>query len=728
MARAPKDAIVFCLDVSPQMSVASPDADSPLDSSLKIIKMMLQRKIFASSKDEIALILFGCNETSNKLDYSNVSVFQPLSSPGFDVLERLDEIKSGSDQGDFMDAVIVALDLLHSETEGKKIACSRVVLFTDFSNAFSDDGLDTVLKSLCKEGEEVQLNVIAPKFSHRPQDNHAEYGSDGEGPSLKRNRLDNSKKDTLVQKPKTTQQKQGEDLINSMLESGVDGCIYSYDEAVLAVTGFEKRSVRPAGWKCDLCISRDISIPCVAYAKTKEAKLNKTWMKSLSRTKKPEDITTQKFHHLQDDNQTEVAPEDVIKGRKYGKDVIPFSKDDEKMFKYQTDGKCLKILGFTHRRNVSDNNFMDDQSHIVIPDGGDSVSAGALSAFVTALDNLTMCAIARYVYRKGSNPKLVVLFPRVKGDYCCLVMIALPYAEDLRPLEFPSIKAKNKQELSAEQLSSLDSFIDKMSLCHGDEELFRPKDMLNPNFQRKFQCLNHRIAQPSAPLPPSDPWIERILAPDEFLLEGTREVAGKLRDFFKLEAIEIKLPKSTGATQWKGMVQSADKDPTASIKSEEIISVDQATGNLVTVVGSVSPVRDFLTMLTKTNLDPLATERIFEQLQQRIFEMILDPFALGIYKKVIPCLTAMREEASKRGLANCYNNFLIKLKPQLLKNPSRSRYWDQMVSENVTLVESDTVTSENVVAFTSAAEYKNDIQEAEHNADEQNADDLLDEL
>lgn len=43
-----------------------------------------------------------------------------------------------------------------------------------------------------------------------------------------------------------------------------------------------------------------------------------------------------------------------------------------------------------------------------------------------------MVAVARYVYRKGLNPKLVALVPRVKGNKRCLVMIALPFAEDVR--------------------------------------------------------------------------------------------------------------------------------------------------------------------------------------------------------------------------------------------------------------------------------------------------------
>ena len=46
-----------------------------------------------------------------------------------------------------------------------------------------------------------------------------------------------------------------------------------------AASGFEKRSVRPAAWKCCLTLGQDLSIPCVAYAKTKEAKLKQTWKK-----------------------------------------------------------------------------------------------------------------------------------------------------------------------------------------------------------------------------------------------------------------------------------------------------------------------------------------------------------------------------------------------------------------------------------------------------------------
>jgi len=60
------------------------------------------------------------------------------------------------------------------------------------------------------------------------------------------------------------------------------------------------------------------------------------------------------------------------------------------------------------------------------------VAAVSLSALVMGMHNQGVCAVARYVYRKGTNPKLVALHPRVKPDYQCLVMAALPFSEDAR--------------------------------------------------------------------------------------------------------------------------------------------------------------------------------------------------------------------------------------------------------------------------------------------------------
>lgn len=65
----------------------------------------LYLQVFAESKDEVAVVLFGTNGTRNDLasedQYQNITVHRSLKLPDFDLLEDIqDVIKAGSEQAD----------------------------------------------------------------------------------------------------------------------------------------------------------------------------------------------------------------------------------------------------------------------------------------------------------------------------------------------------------------------------------------------------------------------------------------------------------------------------------------------------------------------------------------------------------------------------------------------------------------------------------------------------
>ena len=66
-------------------------------------------------------------------------------------------------------------------------------------------------------------------------------------------------------------------------------------------------------------------------------------------------------------------------------------------------------------------------SFLIFQDG-----ATGMYALAQAMQNKELVAICTYVYRKGSNPKLVALVPRIRKDYCVFVMVGLPFSEDFR--------------------------------------------------------------------------------------------------------------------------------------------------------------------------------------------------------------------------------------------------------------------------------------------------------
>lgn len=66
---------------------------------------LLHPQVFAESKDEVSLVLFGTDGTKNNLasgdQYQNITVKRHLMLPDFDLLEDIEkEIQPGSQQAD----------------------------------------------------------------------------------------------------------------------------------------------------------------------------------------------------------------------------------------------------------------------------------------------------------------------------------------------------------------------------------------------------------------------------------------------------------------------------------------------------------------------------------------------------------------------------------------------------------------------------------------------------
>uniref|UniRef100_H2Y4N5 Ku70/Ku80 N-terminal alpha/beta domain-containing protein n=1 Tax=Ciona savignyi TaxID=51511 RepID=H2Y4N5_CIOSA len=159
-----QEALVLCVDVGHGMVDSPNEETTSLGLSIQIISMLVQRKIFSQSKDEIALVLFGTDETANPLhqvdndSYHNIAIAFPMGTPNFDMLNFIsNQLKPGENEADFVDALTVSLDHLYKETRSKKITTCRIVMFTNFSHASSDDNLDGIIGGFNVDGMHVQL-------------------------------------------------------------------------------------------------------------------------------------------------------------------------------------------------------------------------------------------------------------------------------------------------------------------------------------------------------------------------------------------------------------------------------------------------------------------------------------------------------------------------------------------------------------------------------------------
>lgn len=724
---ANKAAVVLCMDVGVAMGNSFPGEESPFEQAKKVMTMFVQRQVFSESKDEIALVLFGTDRTDNALagedQYQNITVHRHLMLPDFDLLEDIgSKIQLGSRQADFLDALIVCMDLIQRETIGKKFGKKHIEVFTDLSSPFSQDQLDVIICNLKKSGISLQFFLPFSIGKNRETGNRGDGGSDHCGPSF-------------PQKGITEQQKEGIRMVERVMVSleGEDGLeeIYSFSESLRQLCVFKKIERRSMPWPCQLTISPSLSIKIVAYKSIVQERVKKTWIAVDARTLKKEDIQKETVYCLNDDDETEVSKEDTIQGFRYGSDIVPFSKVDEEQMKYKSEGKCFSVLGFCRSSQVHRRFFMGYQVLKVFAAKDDEAAAVALSSLIHALDELNMVAIVRYAYDRRANPQVGVAFPHIKDAYECLVYVQLPFMEDLRQYMFSSLKNNKKCTPTEAQLSAIDDLIESMSLVKKSkeedaiEDLFPTSKIPNPEFQRLFQCLLHRALHPQERLPPIPQHILNMLDPPTEIQAKGEIPLSKVKTLFPLTDADKKKDHVTAQDIFQDNHEEGPAAKKCKTEKEEIhISVSSLAEGKVTKVGSVNPVENFRVLVRQK----IAS---FEEASLQLISLIeqfLDTNETLYFMKSMECIRAFREEAIQFSEEQRFNCFLEALREKV-EIKQLNHFWEIVVQDGVTLITKDegpgsSVTTEEAAKFLAPKDKaKEDAAELEEGGD---VDDLLD--
>uniref|UniRef100_A0A8C3TD46 X-ray repair cross-complementing protein 5 n=1 Tax=Chelydra serpentina TaxID=8475 RepID=A0A8C3TD46_CHESE len=634
------------MDVGFAMSNSAPGEESPFEQAKKMMTMFVQRQVFAENKDEVSVVLFGTDGTENALasgdQYQNITVQRHLMLPDFDLLEDIQNvIQPGSEQADFLDALVVCMDLLQKETLGKKYEKRHIEVFTDLSSPFSEDQLEIIIANLKKTGISLQF------FLPFPVDDE-----DGSGDTVD-GRHSDMYRNSFPRKGLTEQQKEGICMVRKLMfaleeEGGLDE-IYTFRESLERLSMFKKIERRPMAWPCQLTIGSNLSIRIVAFKSLSEEKLKKSWTLVDAKTLKKEDVQKETVYCLNDDDETEVQKDDLVQGFRYGSDIVPFSKVDEEQMKYKTEAKCFSVLGFSRSSQV--HHYMGNQVLKVFAAKGDEAAAVALSALIHALDELDVVAIVRYAYDRRSNPQVGVAFPCIKDAYECLIYVQLPYMEDLRQYMFSSLKNNKKYTPTADQLSAVDSLIDSMSLVYEDddgettEDIFKTSKIPNPQFQRLYQCLQHKAFHPDKPLPPIEQHLLEMLEIPQEVRERCQAPLEKIKALFPL------------------------KD--AGKKKEQKTAQD---------VGSINPAENFCVLVRQKNAN---FKEVSQQLVNRI-EQFLETKGLQYYMKSINCIRVFREEAIKLSEVQCFNDFLQALKEKV-EDKTLADFWEILIQGMMTI-------------------------------------------
>ncbi len=239
----------------------------------------------------------------------------------------------------------------------------------------------------------------------------------------------------------------------------------------------------------------------------------------------------------------------------------------------------------------------------------------AVSALIHAMKENEMVAVVRRVYRAKTAPKLGILVPETKFEtndedednqseeeekkYCQhLVYIELPFMEDLRTYQFAPF-SNDKVKPSDDQLNAVDELITSLLVERKkdqDDDEYNSKTKMNPYYQHLYKCLTHRALNPGKVLPEPVSHVNGIMEQPKKFAEKAKPALEKIKNLFKLEVVQTKKEKQTGAETFgvdsskRSMGDSQEASTSKRLKADDL---DLAASDSVTEVGTTTPVEDF---------------------------------------------------------------------------------------------------------------------------------------
>ncbi|XP_052648004.1 X-ray repair cross-complementing protein 5 isoform X2 [Harpia harpyja] len=665
MARSSKAAIVLCLDVGFTMSSSAPGEESSLEQAKKIMMKFVQRQVFAESKDEVAVILFGTDGTRNDLasgdQYQNITVHRSLMLPDFDLLEDIqDVIKPGSEKADFLDAIIVCMDLLQKETIGKKYEKRHIELFTDLNSPVSEDQLEIIIANLKKTGislqilESLERLSMFKKIERRPMAWPCQL-TIGSNLSIR-----------IV-------------AYKSVTEEKVKKIWTVVDAKTLRKDDVQRETV--------YCLNDD------------------------DETEVQKDDTIQGFRYGSDIVPFSKEDEEQMKYKTEGKcfSVLGFSRSSQIQQHYYMGNQVLKVFAAKDDENAA-------VAFSALVHALDELKAVAIVRYAYDRRCNPQIGVA-FPYIKDAYECLIYVQLPYMEDLRQYIFSSLKNNKKCIP---------TADQLSAVD-SLIDSMNLVYEDDDGEtfEDLFKPSKIPNPHFQRLYQCLQHKAFHPNEPLPPIEQHLLEMLEMPCVVKERCQAPLEKVKALFPLKEVGKKKEEKTAQDIFKDNSEDGPNPKKPKIEDEEgSFSIIKLAEGTVTSVGSVNPAEDFRILVRQKNAD---FKDVSQQLINRI-DQFLENKGSQYYMKGISCIRVFREEAMKLFKVQCFNDFLQALKSKV-EDKALADFWEILIQDRISLITKDeteesSVTSEEAEKFLAPKEKKNEtLPPTDEGGD---VDDLLD--
>lgn len=660
-----KEALLLLIDVSPSMHNVLPEIE-------KVCSMLVQKKLIFGKYDEVGVILFGTQDTENELTnevggYEHVVVLDHLRVVDGDLIKVFEQLPRGTVDGDFLDAIVVGMDMLIKKfgqtVKGKKRLCLITNAIHPIKDPFEgtkQDQVNTIAAQMAAHGMRMECVVY-----------RGEQEMDGNKSVVEEN-------DLLL------------DIISKMTSSRK----VHVKNSTSLLGALRTRNITPVTiYRGDFELSSEVKIRVWVYKKTSEEKFPtlKKYSDKAPETDKlaSHEIKVEYEYKKVDDPSKVVPPEQRIKGYRYGPQVVPISEAEWEAVKFKPE-KSVKLLGFTDASNIMRHYYMKDVN-IVIAEPGKVRAALAVSSLARAMKEMNKVAIVRCVWRQGQGHVVIaVLTPNISDKDNVpdsFYLNVLPFAEDVREFQFPSFNNLPSSMLpNKEQQEAADNLVKMLELAPtGKGECLRPDFTPNPVLERFYRYLELKSRHPDAAVPPLDETLKMITEPDSDLLSHSKPVIDEFRRLFELKE-NPKLKKSTRRLfRDKPSGSNEEREDPGNIDDAEAInSTEHVSTCKVQKIGDSTPVQDFESMMLRRDGAEWVNKAITD-MKRIILQLITDSFEGDTFEKVLECLVALRKGCILEQEPKQFNDFLLKL-CKFCTEKDLASFTEFLASKNVTLI------------------------------------------
>lgn len=653
----------------------------------RAMSTLVHRKFYFSKSDEVGLVLFGAEEPDNDLQkevggYENVVVFRPIKVVDEDILEALSRLPRGMAPGDFLDAIVVGMDLLIKKLGKGSKGNKRLCLIT---------GAQSFIKEPYEGTREDQVDIIANQMK--------EHGM---------------KLDVVVFRQRMPGQTKSElfsenlSLLNRFSRR-TEAEVIVVESPTSLLGAVKARNISPVTiFRGDLELTPNMKIKVWVYKKTCQEKIPA--LKKYSDKAPPNDPHATRevkmdveYKNREDPDKT-VPPEQRIKGFKYGPQVVPISTVEQETLKFKPE-KGVKLLGFTDASNFPRHYYMKD-TNIFIAEPGNTKAILAVSAVSRAMEETKKVGILRCVWRQGqANVVLGVLAPNISDTSNVadsFYFNVIPFVEDIREFPFASFDSlPASQKPNIVQQEAADNFVHMLDLAPPErEEALRPEFTLNPVLERFYSFLDRKSRRSDADVPPVDDAVKSIIEPDPQLI-----VENELDRFCSQFQLKINPKKDKASKKFWRDKPSLSQEAAGNEAGDDLkndISFDSLVARKTEQIGSLTPVQDFESMLARRDSDEWVPKALRE-MKKLITDLLDSSYKGNTYHKAMDCLVALRNGCVQQEEPMEYNNFMRELRSNC-QGKRLNDFWELIVSKNVRLInkneaaESD-VTEEEAKGF-----------------------------